>query len=174
MTTLAVLGLPLVASQQAQPEVTHNEALVMLAALLAGVKSVGDNAPPGAPADGDAYVIGTAPSGAWAGRANKLAVRYGGAWVYLPGVASDGSNIAMGAAQEGLRVWSQADNAGFVWTGSAWVAEGGAMDEVTVATLPAATGPKRFVFVTDETGGAVPAFNDGAAWRRVTDRAIVA
>jgi hypothetical protein len=29
------------------------------------------------------------------------------------------------------------------------------------------------IFVPDETGGAVPAFSDGANWRRVTDRNIV-
>lgn len=44
----------------------------------------------------------------------------------------------------------------------------------TVATVPAATGAKRLIYVSDETGGAVPAFNDGTNWRRVTDRAIVA
>jgi hypothetical protein len=29
------------------------------------------------------------------------------------------------------------------------------------------------IYVSNETGGAVPAFSDGAAWRRVTDRAII-
>lgn len=31
----------------------------------------------------------------------------------------------------------------------------------------------RMAFVTDEAGGAVLAFGDGTAWRRVTDRAVV-
>ena len=48
-----------------------------------------------------------------------------------------------------------------------------AMLEYTVATLPDAGGDFRFIYVTDETGGAVPAFNDGTDWRRVTDRAVV-
>jgi hypothetical protein len=43
----------------------------------------------------------------------------------------------------------------------------------TVATLPSAAAPIRMIYVTDETGGAVPAFNDGTNWRRVTDRAVV-
>lgn len=52
----------------------------------------------------------------------------------------------------------------------------------TVSTVPSATlsysgnttlGYSKWIFVTDETGGAVPAFTDGAAWRRCTDRAIV-
>lgn len=29
------------------------------------------------------------------------------------------------------------------------------------------------IYVSDESGGAVPAFSDGTDWRRVTDRAIV-
>ena len=41
------------------------------------------------------------------------------------------------------------------------------------ADLPDAAGPARLILVVDETGGAVPAFNDGSSWRRVTDRAVV-
>ena len=43
----------------------------------------------------------------------------------------------------------------------------------TVAGLPAATTAGQMVFVSNETGGAVPAFSDGTNWRRVTDRAVV-
>lgn len=43
----------------------------------------------------------------------------------------------------------------------------------TVSTLPSATVVASFIYVSDETGGAVPAFADGTNWRRVTDRAIV-
>lgn len=43
----------------------------------------------------------------------------------------------------------------------------------TVATLPVATTTGGMIFVTDETGGAVPAFSDGTNWRRVTDRVVV-
>jgi hypothetical protein len=43
----------------------------------------------------------------------------------------------------------------------------------TVAGLPSATVAGSMIYVTDETGGAVPAFSDGADWRRVTDRAVV-
>lgn len=43
-----------------------------------------------------------------------------------------------------------------------------------IASLPAAsTYAGALVYVTDETGGAVPAFSDGSSWRRVTDRNIV-
>jgi hypothetical protein len=43
----------------------------------------------------------------------------------------------------------------------------------TVSTLPSAAIAGAMIYVTNETGGAVPAFADGTNWRRVTDRAIV-
>lgn len=45
----------------------------------------------------------------------------------------------------------------------------------TVAGLPSAVehGAGAIVFVSDESGGPVLAFSDGAAWRRVNDRAVV-
>ncbi len=41
------------------------------------------------------------------------------------------------------------------------------------ASMPSAAPAGQLIYVTDETGGAVPAFSDGVNWRRVTDRAIV-
>jgi hypothetical protein len=43
----------------------------------------------------------------------------------------------------------------------------------TVTTLPSASISGAMIYVTNESGGAVPAFSDGTNWRRVTDRAIV-
>lgn len=44
----------------------------------------------------------------------------------------------------------------------------------TVATVPsAATYVRGLIYVSNEAGGAVPAFSDGTNWRRVTDRAII-
>ena len=43
----------------------------------------------------------------------------------------------------------------------------------TVATLPTAANQGGMIFVSDEAGGAVPAFSDGANWRRTTDRVVV-
>jgi hypothetical protein len=43
----------------------------------------------------------------------------------------------------------------------------------TVSTLPSASIPAQMIYVSNESGGAVPAFSDGTNWRRVTDRAIV-
>jgi hypothetical protein len=43
----------------------------------------------------------------------------------------------------------------------------------TVAGVPSASPAAQMIYVSNETGGAVPAFSDGTNWRRVTDRAIV-
>ncbi len=44
----------------------------------------------------------------------------------------------------------------------------------TVAGVPSAsTFAKSMIYVSDESGGAVPAFSDGTNWRRVTDRAVI-
>lgn len=49
-----------------------------------------------------------------------------------------------------------------------------ALPEFTVTTLPSAPdNPRMMIYVSNETGGAVPAFSDGTNWRRVTDRAVV-
>ena len=43
----------------------------------------------------------------------------------------------------------------------------------TANALPSASVAGAMIYVTNETGGPVPAFADGTNWRRVTDRAIV-
>lgn len=49
------------------------------------------------------------------------------------------------------------------------------LESYTVATLPdvPVISSPGLIYVSDETGGAVPAFSDGSNWRRCTDRAIV-
>ncbi len=44
----------------------------------------------------------------------------------------------------------------------------------TVTTVPDASSYEAGqIYVSDEAGGAVPAFSDGIDWRRVTDRTII-
>lgn len=47
--------------------------------------------------------------------------------------------------------------------------------QIAVASLPSAATKTAgaMVYVTDEAGGAIPAFSDGTNWRRVSDRAVV-
>lgn len=43
----------------------------------------------------------------------------------------------------------------------------------TVSGVPSASVAGRMIYITNEVGGAVPAFSDGTNWRRVTDRAVI-
>jgi hypothetical protein len=79
-------GLPYIAQGQAQKEVTHNDALVRLDALVDLYILDRDLAtPPGSPTDGDAYLVAASPTGAWAGQAGNIAYLIDGGWrFYVP------------------------------------------------------------------------------------------
>jgi len=136
MTTSADMGLPYITTGQAQPDVTHNEALLLLQALMNGVISRGVNNPPATPASADAYIVGSAPTGAWAGRANTVAIWSGTAWDFVPGETSEGTPIVMGARNEGMRVWVRAENSPFAWNGTAWVVESNPAGVLTTQLIP--------------------------------------
>lgn len=50
---------------------------------------------------------------------------------------------------------------------------GVALPTFAKANLPPATNFPRMIYVTDDVGGATPAFSDGAAWRRTSDRNVI-
>lgn len=125
MTTAPFTGLPFIATQQAQPEVAHNTALLMIQALLNGVKDKDLTAPPGAPADGDAYIVGAAATGAWTGFTNHLAIWFSNAWLFMPGFTTAGAVVAMGANQEGMTVWVRDEDVAYTWSGAAWAISSG-------------------------------------------------
>jgi hypothetical protein len=134
MTTSPDLGLPFIDGGQAQPDVTHNESLLLLQAISKGVIDRNVNTPAVGPTIGDSYIIGAAPTGAWAGRANCVTIWSGTAWDFIPGETSAGTPITMGARQEGLRVWVNDEDAAYVWDGSAWVETGGGGSQLGVAS----------------------------------------
>lgn len=83
MSATPLLNLPLLAPAQAQKHVTHNEALTALDALLfLAVQGFGANTPPGAPAANERHIVGTAPTGAWTGKAGAIAVWQDNAWFF--------------------------------------------------------------------------------------------
>lgn len=78
------LSLPYIQTAQAQKELTHNAAIASLDMLVQPVVAdVPLNDPPASPADGDAYIIGPAATGAWTGQDNALALRINGAWQFM-------------------------------------------------------------------------------------------
>lgn len=91
-----------------------NELIHRVGAGMISVKDRDLTAPPGSPADGDAYIIPTGATGAWAGtRTNHVAVWVNGSWEFLP--QTDG-----GAQHEGLRVEIQDENLKVVFDGTQW------------------------------------------------------
>ena len=90
-------GLPLLAAGQAQKELAHNEALTLIDLLIQPrVEAIGDNAPPGAPAPGQAWIVGASPTGAWAGHAAALASWTAGGWRFV--AAREGMEARSGGA----------------------------------------------------------------------------
>lgn len=88
MSTTPRLKLPLLAAEQAQKHVTHNEALTRLDAIVQlSVKSRSLAAAPGAPAEGDRYIVNAGGSGAWSGWDDKIALRADGQWWLVEPVA---------------------------------------------------------------------------------------
>lgn len=102
------LALPLLEAGQAQKELTHNEALAMLdIAVHAVVQGAPLDQPPAVPAPGQCWIVGTAPQGAWAGRAGWLAGWTEAGWRFVP-------------AKSGWRVWDAIANQPWRMTPTGW------------------------------------------------------
>lgn len=103
------LGLPYIVQGQAQKEVTHNDALNTLDALVNLYVLDRDlTAPPGSPQDGDTYIVAASATGAWAAQDGKIAFCLDGAWrFYVP--------------IKGLVAYVADEQTLLVQTGAAWV-----------------------------------------------------
>lgn len=95
--------LPLLFAGQAQKEVFVNELAARLDALLHPVIESETATPPADPADGQCWLVGSSPTGAWAGQQGRLAARQGGQWLFFDPV--DGMRAFSRSAGKDLR-WS--------------------------------------------------------------------
>lgn len=103
------LKLPLLAAAQAQKEVTHNEALALAdIAIQAVVQAVAPAAVPTAAVVGQCWIVGPAPTGAWAGQPGKIAAFTSGGWRFL-------------APFEGMQAWSIGDGVHARRDASGWI-----------------------------------------------------
>lgn len=111
MTTSNRLAITELAETQNNRHATVNEAIAKLEAGAGqfGAVSVGDNAPPGSPSEGDIYVVGTAGSGAWSGHNEQVAVYYNAAWLFLP-------------ALDGMMAYAADEDAYYYFDGTDWTA----------------------------------------------------
>ena len=103
------LNLQYIVANQSQKEVTINADLNVLDMLVQATAKGIANAPPETPAEGDMYIIGEAPVGAWEGRAKHLAGFFAGVWLIV-------------APRAGWRVWLEEGTAMRYQTGI-WVEE---------------------------------------------------
>jgi hypothetical protein len=104
------LGLPYIAANQAQKHIPHNDALATIDGLLQmSVVSRGLNAPPSSFADGNRFLVGPTPTGAWASHAGSIALTSNGQWQFL-------------SPQAGWLLWVVAENIFLVFNGATWAA----------------------------------------------------
>ncbi|MGH6771116.1 MAG: DUF2793 domain-containing protein [Xanthobacteraceae bacterium] len=103
------LSLPYIDLNEAQREVTHNDAIRALDALVQLVVLDRDlAAPPGSPADGDRYIVAASPAGEWVGHVDAIAAWQDGAWRFYP-------------PRLGWIVYAADEGALLAYTGSVWV-----------------------------------------------------
>lgn len=103
-------ALPNLYVGQSQKEVTHNEALARIDALLHPVvEAIATTAPEGltAASDGLCWLIGTTAAGQWVGRSGQIARWSGGSWRYISPVA-------------GMTLWLGSGNKRLFYIAGAW------------------------------------------------------
>lgn len=87
----------------------HNEALRLIdVAVAAAVETVGANSPPASPVDGQCFIVGAAPTGAWAGHPGAIAGYAAGGWRFVAAVA-------------GMRALDKVSGQTATYDGTAWV-----------------------------------------------------
>ena len=108
MTQSNNLKVTLVAQNQAQKEVTINEAIYALEAIQnRGVKDKDLATPPVSPVEGDSYIVASSPTGTWAGKAKNIAY-FNQTWKFI-------------APNEGLAIWVNDENKIYVYDGTNWI-----------------------------------------------------
>jgi hypothetical protein len=151
----ARLALPYLHAGQAQKDETHNEALALLdIAVQAAVLGAGVNAPPADPAAGACWIVGAAPTGAWAGQANAIAGWTGDDWRFV-------------APRAGMTAWNLAAQHAMTHDGSGW--QGGVLRASRLLVDGVAVVGPRAPAIPDPAGGTSV---DGAA--RATLSAVLA
>ena len=104
--------LPFLVTGQSQKELTHNEALAMIDALLHPVVEaiVTEPEQPLAQSDsGKCWLVGPNPSGAWTGEAGNLACWANGSWRFLP-------------PAEGMQLWNSQESCDYRYISGQWLA----------------------------------------------------
>ena len=101
-------SLPVLSVGQSQKEFSVNQAHALLDALLHLVVQGEADDPPASPAEGECWIIGSAPTGSWSGQAGRLAAFEAGTWLFV-------------APTEGLRAFDATDGQFVRYAEGAWI-----------------------------------------------------
>ena len=111
--------LPFLAVGQAQKEITHNEALVLIDALISTAVIAELSSAPTGLTDADSgrcWLISAGSSGIWLAKTGQIACWTGGSWRYILPI-------------EGMRIWHNALDSQVIRRGALW-------QESTVISAP--------------------------------------
>jgi hypothetical protein len=117
------LSLPFIMPSQAQKQVSHNEALRILDALVqlaVLTRSLSD--PPASPVEGARYIVAAGGSGAWSGKDAAIAAWQDGAWRCF-------------APLPGWQAWVSDESRLLVWDGTGWIAASSTMRQLQNLSL---------------------------------------
>ena len=119
----ANLSMPLLMPSQAQKHVTHNEALLVLDALVQLTVANRDLAvPPSSPVNGDRHIVAPSAAALWGGPAHSIAVLVNGIWMFY-------------APRPGWQAYILAEERTVVWQNGGWqdvLASLNALDELGI------------------------------------------
>lgn len=156
MSQTSRLGLPFIEPGQAQKELFHNEALRLIdVAVAAAVETVGANAPPASPVEGQCFIVGTAPTGAWAGHAGAIAGYAAGGWRFVAAIA-------------GMQALDKVSGQTATHDGAAWVV--GTVKGAKLELAGSQVVGARLAAVANPTGGTVVDVEARAAIVALLDR----
>jgi len=106
---------------QAQKHVTHNEAIRELDAIVQlSVLDQNLATPPGAPSNGNRYIVAATATGAWATHETEIAAFQDATWIFY-------------APQEGWLAWVADEDKLYGWNGTSWVVAGGGITSLNPA-----------------------------------------
>jgi len=88
MTDTIQNGIPFVPESTIDPAAGLNLALKVADALIQVKVQAIQNDPPATPDEGDMYIVGTVPTGAWVGYEGKLAQYLDAGWNFYSGVTA--------------------------------------------------------------------------------------
>jgi hypothetical protein len=101
------LDMPFIMPSQAQKHVTHNEALLLLDAIVQLSLIDERPAPPATPLPGQRHLVAMGAVGAWASHAGEIAIWQDGNWAFV-------------RPRAGWQAWFEADASSRVFDGTTW------------------------------------------------------